>query len=171
MGRAGGSVNPFAQPAPKPKIVDLISLITAKQKGTYRNLSRSLKRLHGVHANLNYYGNEWGWALTYRHGDATLCTLHFLPSKLEVTVTVSRTLADWSEGPNHLSRATKRSLQSVRWKSHGTLLRMPLGSPHRARDLVKMVRFKVQSRPGPARRRPSPPERIAGARARPIPSP
>lgn len=166
MGRAGSRVNPFAQPAPKPKIVDLLRLLTAKQKGTFRNLSRSLKRIAGVHAGLNYYGNEWGWALTYRRGDATLCTLHFLPSRLEATVTVTRELDDWSRGPNHLSRTTKRSLQSLSWKNHSKMMRMSLRSPHRTRDLVKMVRHKARSRPAPPRRRPVPAERAAGGRFR-----
>ncbi len=166
MPRAGKSANPFAQPAPKPKIIDLLRLITAGQKSTFRNLSRSLKRMPGVHPQLIHYGNEWGWALSYLRGDATLCTLHFLPSKLDVTITISRPLEEWCLSRNHLSRPTKRLLHSLSPRSHLRMVRMPVGSPRRARDLVRMVRAKVQAGPGAGRRRPAPPERIAGARAR-----
>lgn len=165
MPRAGRSTNPFAKLAPKPKIVDLLKLITPNQKATFRNVSRSLKRMAGVHATLNYYGKEWGWALRYQRGDATLCTLHFLPAKLDATITVSTKLEDWARGPNHLSPATKRSLHSLRRRLHTKMIRLPLGSPLKAKDLVNMVRFKVQCRNGFARRRPAHAERIAGARS------
>jgi hypothetical protein len=166
--RAGRSANPYSRPDPKPTIVELLGLITPRQKSTYQSVSRSLKRLAGVHASLNYYGKEWGWALRYSRGDATLCTLHFLPSKLDATVAVSRKLEDWGLGPNHLSRATKRSLGSGRASNPARLIRMPLASPPRARDLVKMVRFKVQARPGLDRRRTGQPGKVAGARARTV---
>lgn len=159
MPRAGHPANPYAQQDPKPKIVDLLKLITPRQKSTYQNVSRSLKRIPGVHAQLNYYGKEWGWALRYLRGDATLCTLHFLPSKLEATITVTQKLQDWGLGPRQLSPATKRSLNTVTTAPDATMLRLPLGTPYRAQDLVKMVRFKVQSRGGPQ-------GRIAGARRR-----
>ena len=167
MSPADHSANPFSHPDPKPKIFELLRLITPRQKQTYRNVSRSLKRLAGVHATLNFYGKEWGWALRYSRGDATLCTLHFLPSSLEATITVTRKLEDWGLGPNHLSPGTKRSLLSITESPSTKMLRMPLGNPLRARDLVKMVRFKVQSRQGPDRRREPLRGPIAGAKARP----
>jgi hypothetical protein len=170
MARAGNSANPFSFQTPKPKIVDLINLITARQRTNYRSISRSLKRLPGVHARLIYYGKEWGWALRYQRGDATLCTLHFLPSRFEATITVTPNLEAWGMGANHLSPPTRRSLHSLQRNSQIKMLRMTLGPPHRARDLARMVRHKVQSKQSPGRRR-GLPERKAGARARTVRSP
>ena len=143
MARAKSPANPYAHRTPKPAIVSLIRLITANQKRHYRNLARSLKRLPGVHAELNYYGKEWGWALRYRRGDAALCTLHFLPRKFEATITVPRRLEEWGQGPNHLSPATKRDLHALKRHAHPRMLRMPLASARRGRDLARMIRVKV----------------------------
>lgn len=166
MARAGHSTNPYSEQDVKPKFGDLLALITPSQKEIYQTVSRSLKRLPGVHSRLNFYGKEWGWALRYSRGDATLCTLHFLPSKLEATLTVTRRLEDWGLGPNHVSPATKRSLRSIAVSPPTKLLRLPLGSPVRAKDLVRMVRYKVQSRQGPNRPRGGASSRVAGAPAR-----
>lgn len=146
MPRPRSVVNPYAAPVPKPKIVDLIRLLTPRQKSSYRALSRSLKRLPGVHAELHYFGKTWGWTLRYRRGDAILCTMHFLPSCFDVTITVTRALDDWAAGPNHLSPVTKRDLRALRRYAHAKMLRMPLGSPRRTLDLLRMVRFKVEGR-------------------------
>jgi len=142
MARAHRPANPFAHRSPKPKVVALIKLITPRQRGNYHRLARSLKRLPGVHAELNYFGKEWGWALRYRRGDAALCTLHFLPSKFEATITVPRKMEDWALGPNHISGTTKREIRSLR-KTSSRMLRMPLGTPRRGVDLARMIRFKV----------------------------
>lgn len=167
MGRAGHSVNPYSEQDSKPRLSDLLALITPTQKRTYRNVSRSIKRLPGVRSKLNFYGKEWGWALRYSRGDATLCTLHFLPSKLEATLTVTRKLEDWGLGPNHLSPATKRSLRSISISPPTKLLRISLGSSYKAADLVRMVRFKVRCRQGPERRGETAAERIVKAPSRP----
>jgi hypothetical protein len=146
MARARTPVNPYSHRLPKPKVLDLIGLLTSRQKARYRRLSRSLKHVPGVHAELNYYGSSWGWALRYRRGDATLCTLHFLPSRFETTVTVTRALDKWAMSPNHLSRLTKKDLRSLRPYVHAKMLRMPLHTERRAVDLIKMVRYKVAAR-------------------------
>jgi hypothetical protein len=143
MARAKLPPNPFAQRSPKPKVVSLIKLLTPRQKASYRRLARSLKRLPGVHAELNYFGEEWGWALRYRRGPAMLCTLHFLPSRFDVTLTVPRRMEEWGLGPNHLSPTTKRDLQSLKRHAPTKMLRMPLGTPRRTQDLGRMIRFKV----------------------------
>ena len=146
MARAKSSANPYAQRNPKPKILSMIVLLNRRQRENYRKLARSLKRLPGVHAEMNYYGSSWGWALRYRRGDATLCTMHFLPSRFEATVTVTRPLEDWAMGPNHLSPGTKRDLVSLRRYSHSRWLTMPLHSSMRARDLLRMIRYKVSGK-------------------------
>ncbi len=146
MARATSPANPYAERNPKPKILDMIRLLGAAQRANYHKLSRSLKRLPGVHAELNYFGTSWGWALRYRRGDATLCTLHFLPSKLGATVTVTRAVEDWAMGPNHLSTTTKRDLVSLRRYSHTKWLTMPLSSARRSQDLLRMIRHKVSAK-------------------------
>ena len=143
MAKAKSHANPYALRVPKPKILHLIGLLGSRQRANYRRISRSLKRLPGVHAELNYYGSSWGWALRYRRGDATLCTMHMLPSRFDATVTVTRSLEEWAMGPNHLSPTTKRDLVSLRRYSHSHWLTMPLSSERRARDLLRMIRFKV----------------------------
>ncbi|MBI3448705.1 MAG: DUF3788 family protein [Acidobacteria bacterium] len=143
MAKARSRANPYAHRVPKPKILDMIALLRASQRANYRKLSRSLKRIPGVHGEMNFYGSSWGWALRYRRGDATLCTVHMLPEKFEATITVTRTLEEWAMGPNHLSPTTKRDLVSLRRYSHTKWLTMPLGSERRTRDLVRMMRFKI----------------------------
>jgi len=145
MARAQTPVNPYSRRHPKPKILDLIQLLNGRQRSTYRRLSRSLKRLAGVHGEIYYYGSSWGWALRYRRGDAALCTVHFLPRKFEATVTIPRGLDEWAMGPNHLSTVTKKDLLSLRRYSHTKMLRMPLGSARRGLDLLKIVRHKVSA--------------------------
>ena len=128
MAKAKSPANPYAHRIPKPKILSLMGLLSAQQRASYRKIARSLKRLPGVHAELNYYGSSWGWALRYRRGDATLCTMHMLPVKFEATVTVTRSLEEWAMGPNHLSMATKRDIVSLRRYAHTKWLTMPLSS-------------------------------------------
>lgn len=149
MARARSPLNPFAQRQPKPKVLHLIKLPNARQRANYRRLSRSFKRLAGVHADLHYYGTSWGWALRYRRGDEQLCTLHFLPSRLDATVTLSRSLYDWALGPNHISTLTKRDLLSLKRDASPKMLTLPLGSAKRTTDLIKVVRFKVSARHRP----------------------
>jgi hypothetical protein len=129
MARPKNPVNPYAHRTPKPNVVSLIRLLTTPQKRNYRYLVRSLKRLPGVHGELNYYGKEWGWALRYRRGDAMLCTLHLLPRRFEATITVPKGLEDWALGPNHLSPATKRDLLSLTRQVPTKMLRLPLARP------------------------------------------
>jgi hypothetical protein len=142
MVQASSPGNPYSTRAPKPQIVALLQLLTRKQRDHYHKLARSLKILPGVHAELNFYGSEWGWALRYRRGDASLCTLHFLPSKLDATITVPHKLTEWALGPNHLSLTTKRDLKSLK---NGTarMIRFSLGRQNRGRDLARMIRYKV----------------------------
>jgi hypothetical protein len=143
MAKARSRANPYAHRIPKPKILDLIGLLSARQRANYRKIARSLKRLPGVHAELNYFGSSWGWALRYRRGDASLCTMHMLPARFEATVTVTRSLEEWAMGPNHLSPTTKRDLVSLRRYAHTKWLTMPLSSERRSRDLLRMICFKV----------------------------
>jgi len=143
MAKSSVAANPYATRTPKPKVVDLIALLGNRQRSNYRKISRSLKRLPGVHAELNYFGSSWGWALRYRRGDAILCTMHMLPAKFDATVTVTRSLEEWAMGPNHLSPTTKRDLVSLRRYAHTKWLTMPLSSDRRTRDLLRMIRFKV----------------------------
>lgn len=144
MARARIRGNPYASRLPKPRIVDLISLLTCRQRANYRTVSRALKRMPGVHGELYHHGESWGWTLRYRRGDAILCTMHFLPSKLDATITVTRALDEWAVQPNHLSPVTKRGINSLRRYAHANLLRMPLGSRRRTLDLLRMVRFKLE---------------------------
>jgi hypothetical protein len=146
MVRARSAVNPYASRNPKPKIVDLIGLLAGSQRASYQRIVRSMKRLPGVHGELNYFGAQWGWALRYRRGDATLCTVHFLPRRFEATVTVNRTLEEWAMGPNHISQSTKRDLHLLRRHTHTKWLRIPVGSERRAKDLVRILRWKVTGR-------------------------
>jgi len=143
MAKAKSPANPYAHRNPKPKILNLIGLLDLRQRANYHKMARSLKRLPGVHAELIYFGSSWGWALRYRRGDATLCTMHMLPDKFEATLTVTRSLEEWAMGPNHLSPTTKRDLVSLRRYSHTKWLTMTLSTERRSRDLLRMIRFKV----------------------------
>jgi len=148
MARARIPVNPYASRVPKPRVVHLIGLLTCRQRANYRTLARALKRLPGVHGELYHHGESWGWTLRYRRGDATLCTMHFLPSRLDSTITITRGLEEWAMGPNHLSPVSKKDIAALRRCGHPKMLRMPLGSRRRTLDLLRMVRYKAQKQRG-----------------------
>lgn len=134
--------NPFAKRNPRPALEDLLDLVNERDQIRFARLDGALLE-DGAFRELYYYGTSWGWAVRYRHGRQTLMTVHFLPSRIEVTVALSERQAEMVAKDKSWPAQWKKTLKELLAQNRIKWFRVPMKSQADVDSLLRAADQKI----------------------------
>lgn len=134
--------NPFASRNPRPALEDLLDMVSERDQIRFARLDNALLE-GGAFRELYYYGTSWGWAVRYRHGRQTLMTVHFLPSRIEVTVALSERQAEMVGRDKTWPAMWKRTLKELLAQNRIKWFRVPMKTNADVKSLMRAAEQKV----------------------------
>jgi len=134
--------NPYAKRNPRPALEDLLDLVSERDQIRFSRLDGALLE-DGAFRELYYYGTSWGWAVRYRHGRQTLMTVHFLPSRIEVTVALSERQAEMVAKDKSWPAEWKKTLKELLAQNRIKWFRVPMKSNADVGSLLRAADQKI----------------------------
>jgi hypothetical protein len=134
--------NPFASRNPRPALEDLLDMVSERDQIRFARLDNALLE-GGAFRELYYYGTSWGWAVRYRHGRQTLMTVHFLPSRIEVTVALSERQAEMVARDKTWPALWKKTLKELLAQNRIKWFRVPMKTNADVTSLMRAAEQKI----------------------------
>lgn len=125
------SENLYRSKSRKPVWSELIRMAGDRAAILCCDLRSRVGEWEDVREDLHYFGPDWGWAPRYRVGGTTLCVIHLLPGKVEVTLPIRKAAESRLLASRQLSVGLKRAIRmtpSHRNKNNEKNIRVPLRS-------------------------------------------
>ncbi len=137
------SVNLYRGRNRKPEWSQLVRMAGDRAAILCNELRGHLGKLGDVREEIRYYGSELGWMPRYQFGRTTLCRVHMLPGRAEVSVPMDRAAQKNFLSVEKLPVSLRTAIRKVRFPEKIAYLRIPLKSPSTARSVARLLRLKI----------------------------
>ncbi len=105
------SENLYRSRSRKPEWSELMRMAGDRAAILCYDLRSRVGEWEDVREELHYFGPAWGWAPRYRVGGTTLCIIHLLPGKIEVTLPIGKAAETRLLASRRLSAGLKRAIR------------------------------------------------------------